>query len=207
MMLLRNFGELSERSGFGGRKDHAASILSDFDVTLTEALEFTAAFTPEAFPQLTQHLDPALIEEALLATGTATIRRRRLPADRVVWLVLAMALLRDWPIAEVARRLELALPAPDGNLTVASSALTQARTRLGAKPMEWLFLRTGEAWAGAAPTATGGRILRCTPSTGRPCELLTASRTGSTSAAIAPAVTTVGATNGSVDIRLPASSS
>ncbi len=132
------------------REDHAASILSDFDVTLTEALEFTADFTPEAFPQLTQHLDPVLIEEGLLTTGTATIRRRRLPADRVVWLVLAMALLRDWPIEEVARRLELALPAPDGSLTVASSALTQARTRLGADPMEWLFLRTGEEWAGGS---------------------------------------------------------
>jgi hypothetical protein len=131
-------------------EDHAAPILSDFDVTLTEALEFTAALTPEAFPRLTQHLDPRLVEEALLATGTATIRRRRLPADRTVWLILGMALLRDWPITEVARRLEIALPALDGSLTVASSALTQARTRLGADPMEWLFLRAAEEWAGGS---------------------------------------------------------
>ena len=124
--------------------------MSDFDATLTEALEFTAAFTPEAFPTLAQHLDPLWVEEALLATGTATIRRRRLPADRTVWLVLAMALLRDWPITEVARQLDLALPARDGSRTVASSALTQARNRLGSDPMEWLFLRTGEEWAGAS---------------------------------------------------------
>lgn len=124
--------------------------MKDFDETLTEALEFTAAFTPEAFPNLVKHLDPAWVEEGLLATGTATIRRRRLPADRTVWLVLGMALLRDLPITEVARQLELALPGVDGSLTVASSALTQARTRLGAEPMEWLFLRSGEEWANAS---------------------------------------------------------
>ena len=108
--------------------------MSDFDATLTEALEFTATFTPEAFPTLVKQLDPVWVEEALLATGTATIRRRRLPAGRTVWLILAMALLRDWPITEVARQLELALPARDGSRTVASSPLTQARNRLGSDP-------------------------------------------------------------------------
>ena len=127
--------------------DQAASILDDFEDTLTEALEFTAAFTPESFPNLVKHLDPAWVEESLLATGTATIRRRRLPADRTVWLMLGMALLRDLPITEVARQLEVALPGADGSRTVASSALSQARARLGADPMEWLFLRSGEEWA------------------------------------------------------------
>jgi hypothetical protein len=124
--------------------------VSDFKETLTEALELTASFTPEAFPKLAQHLDPIVVEEALLATGTATIRRRRLPADRTVWLVIAMALLRDWPISEVVRQLELALPAADGSRTVASSAITQARARLGADPIEWLFLRSSETWANAS---------------------------------------------------------
>lgn len=118
--------------------------------TFTEALEFTSAFTLASLPNLIQHLDPAWIEEALLATGTATIRRRRLPAERTVWLMLGMALMRDLPITEVARQLEVALPGADGSKTVASSALTQARTRLGADPMEWLFLRTSEEWADAS---------------------------------------------------------
>ena len=121
--------------------------MQDFDTTLTEALEYTAAFTPEAFPQLTQHLDPAWVEEALLATGTATVRRRRLPADRTVWLMLGMAVLRDWPVTEVARQLELVLPAADGSRTVAPSALPQARQRVGAAPLEWLFVRSGAEWA------------------------------------------------------------
>lgn len=122
--------------------------MPDFYESFTEALEFTAAFTPEAFPNLLRHLDCDLIDEALQCTGTATLRRRRLPAERTVWLMLGMALMRDVPIVEVARRLELALPAGDGTQTVAPSAVTQARVRLGAEPMEWLFLRTSETWAG-----------------------------------------------------------
>jgi hypothetical protein len=123
--------------------------VNEFQESLTEALEFTATFTPEAFPRLSQHLDPAWIDEALETTGTATIRRRRLPAERTVWLMLGMAVLRDLPISEVAIQLEVALPGRDGNLTVTSSALTQARTRLGAEPMEALFQRSADTWAGA----------------------------------------------------------
>ena len=115
--------------------------------TFTEALEFTSDLTPHSFPNLTKHLDPVWIEEALLSTGTATIRRRRLPAEQTVWLILGMALLRDMPVTAVAQQLDIALPATDGSRTVASSALTQARSRLGPEPMEWLFLRSAEEWA------------------------------------------------------------
>ena len=115
--------------------------------TFTEALEFTSEFTPRGFPKFVAHLDAAWIEEALLSTGTATIRKRRLPAQQTVWLVLGMGVMRDLPITTVAEQLDIALPAADGSRTVASSALTQARVRLGAEPMEWLFLRSAEEWA------------------------------------------------------------
>lgn len=115
--------------------------------TFTEALEFTSEFTPRTWPNLTKHLDPVWVEEALAATGTATIRRRRLPAERTVWLMLGMAVMRDLPISAVAKQLGIALPAADGSRTVAASALVQARARLGADPMEWLFLRTSSEWA------------------------------------------------------------
>lgn len=115
--------------------------------TFTEALEFTSEFTPRAFPNLIKHLEPTWVEEALMSTGTATMRRRRIPAEQAVWLMVGMAVMRDQPITAVARQLEIALPAADGTRTVASSALTQARARLGAEPMEWLFLRSAEEWA------------------------------------------------------------
>jgi hypothetical protein len=115
--------------------------------TFAEALEFTSDFTARAWPNVIKHFDPVLIEEALAATGTATIRKRRLPAERTVWLMLGMSVMRDLPISAVARQLDIALPAADGTRTVASSALSQARARLGPEPMEWLYLRTAEEWA------------------------------------------------------------
>jgi hypothetical protein len=122
-------------------------LVAPVQETFTEALEFTSEFTPRSFPNLIKHLEPTWVEEALVSTGTATIRRRRVPAEQTVWLLLGMALMRDLPITEVARQLDIALPDRDGTRTVASSALTQARARLGAEPMEWLFLRSAEEWA------------------------------------------------------------
>jgi len=121
--------------------------VSELDVCLSEALAYTASVTPGVYTTFQQHLDPAWIEEALATTGAATLRKRRLPAEQVVWLVVGMALVRDRAIKDVVRQLDLALPARDGQRTVASSAVTQARHRLGAEPLEWLFERTAIEWA------------------------------------------------------------
>jgi hypothetical protein len=45
--------------------------------------------------------DPEWVEEALRATETETVRRRRLPAEQVVWLVLGMGIYRNKPITEI----------------------------------------------------------------------------------------------------------
>ena len=105
---------------------------------------------PEALDTFRRGLDPRWIEEALKATGTATLRKRRLPAEQVVWLVLGMALVRDRPIAEVVTHLDLALPGAGGTPVVAPSAVAQARSRLGPDPLEWLFNKSAETWAHAS---------------------------------------------------------
>jgi hypothetical protein len=56
----------------------------------------------------------------------------------VVWLVLGMALFKDRSITDVVNKLDLALPG-SGNVTVAPSAISQARARLGQEPVCWLF--------------------------------------------------------------------
>jgi hypothetical protein len=108
-----------------------------FDVVGTQ-------FLPEDFQRFRQQVDPAWVEEALLATGSASIRRRRLPAELVVWLVVGMALLRNEAMLRVAAL--LGLVADDGDLP-AKSGLTQARQRLGPEPMAYLFATTAERWA------------------------------------------------------------
>ena len=104
---------------------------------------------PESFDDLRRHIDPDWVRQALEATGTATLRRRRLPAEQVVWLVLGMALLRDRSITQVADSLDLALAAQRGP-TAAPSAISQARGRLGEEPMAWLFNTCAQHWAHAS---------------------------------------------------------
>lgn len=103
----------------------------------------------ELLPKFVASLDPDWIEEALTATGTATIRRRRLPAEQVVWLVIGMCLFRDLSMRELVATLDLALPGTRG-VRVAPSSIVQARERLGEEPLRWLFERTAEVWAHAS---------------------------------------------------------
>jgi hypothetical protein len=112
---------------------------------LAEAFECVAEIIPSELRRFQDHIDPIWIEEALEATGTATVRRRRLPADQVVWMVLGMGLLRDDAIERVVDSLDLALPGRGG--LVAKSAIAQARQRLGDEPLAYLFATTAAAWA------------------------------------------------------------
>lgn len=103
----------------------------------------------ELLPKFVASLNPEWIEDALAATGTATIRRRRLPAEQVVWLVIGMCLFRDQSMIALVDTLDLALPGRRG-VRVAPSSIVQARERLGDEPMRWLFERTAETWAHAS---------------------------------------------------------
>lgn len=99
---------------------------------------------PESFTNFHRNLPDELILQALAETGTASIRRRRLPAEQVVWLIIGMALMRDQSIVQVVDRLQLTLP---GKNPVAASTVAEARARLGNAPLEWLFVTTADTWA------------------------------------------------------------
>lgn len=114
---------------------------------LEGALHYTAVrATPDSFENFTRHIDPVQIEEALAATGVATLRRRRLPAVQVLWIVLGMALFRNRAIERVVASLDLCLPSSRGRL-VAKSAIAEARQRLGEEPLGYLFHVTGAEWS------------------------------------------------------------
>lgn len=114
---------------------------------LGSALKCVSAFPPpDNLSQFARDIPSEWIERSLAATGVATVRKRRLPAEQVPWLVIGMALFRDRPIADVVSKLDLALPSPVSP-TVARSAVVQARDRLGESPMASLFIRTADQWA------------------------------------------------------------
>lgn len=76
---------------------------------LAEALLAAGTGRAEAsFALFAQTLNPEWIDAARRATGTASVRRRKLPADYVVWLVIGMGWLRDRSIEDVVRHLNLA---------------------------------------------------------------------------------------------------
>jgi hypothetical protein len=121
------------------------------------------------FAILSSAIEPQWIAQALAATGTATIRRRKLPAEQVIWLVIALSLFRRQSIPEVVVHLDLVLP-NDINPNIANSALTQARQRLGEEPLAQLFSlcatawdtrhQLGQSWRGLARYAIDGTTLR-----------------------------------------------
>lgn len=118
------------------------SLLQD---TLNETL---AALPVDGMSELGSLIDPAWIKQALSATGKASIRRRKLPADHAVWLVIGLALFRHMPLWQVVQEMALTLDGQD--LPVPSSSV-QARQRLGAEPLAHLFGLLADAWGRANP--------------------------------------------------------
>ena len=122
-------------------------------MSLNRALCWLSEDEPD-ITTFTKSLKPEWIEQALSATGTATVRSRKLPAEKVVWLVIGMALFTDRSIKKVLEHLKLAMSS-----TMAASALTQARSRLTASPLRWLFERVALAWSRSHETLWRGLSL------------------------------------------------
>lgn len=111
-----------------------------------DALHFLAnGLESPDWRRLGQHLPYDWIEEAVVCTHTVSIRHRRLPAEQVVWLIIALAMYRHKSIGEVLDDLGLALPDAQTPF-VSKSAAAQARQRLGSEPLQWLFERSAGAW-------------------------------------------------------------
>lgn len=102
---------------------------------------------------LTRLVHRDLVDEVLADTGRTERRRRLLPARVVVYFVLAMTLFFDDAYEEVMRKLVEGLRflrSWDEDWQVpTSSALCQARARLGAQPLRELYERVARPLAGA----------------------------------------------------------
>jgi hypothetical protein len=106
---------------------------------------------------LTTTIPADLVDAVLAETGRQSQRRRQLPARLVVYYVLALALYAQASYGEVLRCLLegvrwLHLGGVDPALAT-KSAITRARSRLGVIPLERLFQRLAQPFAG--PGAPG----------------------------------------------------
>jgi len=119
--------------------------------TITTTIRVASGvLAPGHLGELTQIVPFEMVDAALAATGTIQARTRLLPARVVVYLLLAGCLFAELGYQQVWRKLTAGLAA----MPVASpspAALSQARRRLSAKPLRWLFdLLRGAATVGAA---------------------------------------------------------
>jgi len=117
---------------------------------ISDVLATMERFPVENFGGLSKWLDETWLEEGLHATGTSTLRKRRLPAWQVLWLLLGMSMMSGRSVKDAAAHLEVALPRRGAKKEVAPSALVQARQRIGADVVSYVFHRAAEVWGQAA---------------------------------------------------------
>ncbi len=113
----------------------------------------------ESFELFSRTLDMEWVKAALDACGTATVRRRKMPAEFAVWMVIGMALLRDRSIDEVVHHLSLVLPQAGLPGRISHSSACEARTRIGCGALAWLFIHSANKWAQASADALRWRGL------------------------------------------------
>ncbi|MFD4561434.1 transposase domain-containing protein [Streptomyces sp. NPDC058469] len=95
-------------------------------------------FAPGHLGELTQIVPFEIVDAALAETGAVQQGLRKISAWVVVYLLLAAALFEDCGYLAVWRKLTAALEAiPVAKIT--GTALWDARTRLGVRPMRALF--------------------------------------------------------------------
>jgi Insertion element 4 transposase N-terminal len=100
-----------------------------------------------------------VVDDVIRETGKREERSRLLPAHVVVYYVLALNLFFGEDYEEVMRQLANGLRFLGnwrGHWTVpTTSAISQARARLGEAPLKLLFARIAVRWPGPAPAARG----------------------------------------------------
>ncbi|MGL5039818.1 MAG: IS4 family transposase [Aeromonas sp.] len=111
---------------------------------IAQALDFLHASNAAQFESLSDLIPPALITSLLNEEGVATLRRRRMPMERLVWAIIGMAIFRNVPMTQLVNQLDILLPGD--RPFVAPSAFLQARQKFGDKSIERLFHETASLW-------------------------------------------------------------
>jgi hypothetical protein len=131
------------------------------------ATTFDACNTFHTFEKYAEILSPELIEQGFAQAGVATIRKRRLSLETVLWSIIGMSLFRQRSVWDISTQMDIMLP--DKKPLVAPSAIVQARQRLGAEAVKQVFLAMAkqsyrrdkfETWSGLNILALDGVVWR-----------------------------------------------
>lgn len=111
---------------------------------LSEALARTSINRLTEFSSLSDVLEPDVIQSCLDSNGVATLRKRKLPMDAMVWAVIGMSLFRTESVRQLINKLDILLPQEVDY--VARSAVTQARKKLGSDVVRDVFQQSANTW-------------------------------------------------------------
>lgn len=111
---------------------------------LSEALARTSINRRTEFSSLSDVLELAVIQSCLDSNGVATLRKRKLPMDAMVWAVIGMSLFRTESVRQLINKLDIVLPQEVDY--VARSAVTQARKKLGSDVVCDVFHKSAHTW-------------------------------------------------------------
>lgn len=111
---------------------------------IDQALDFIHACPPGKFESLSDLLSPELVQACLAETGSVSLRRRRMPMERVLWAIIGMSLFRHVPMAQLANQLDILLPGD--RPFVVPSAFIQARQKLADQAVRQVFQQTATLW-------------------------------------------------------------
>lgn len=104
-------------------------------------------YAPGHLGELTQVIDPVLVDAIVEETGAREQRTRLLPARVMVYFTLALALFEHSSYQATWSKLTAGLPAP-ATASPRTSSLTRARRRLGTAPLHRLFTTVAGPVAG-----------------------------------------------------------
>lgn len=116
---------------------------------LESALVATFSALPDQLARtIRDRIDPAWIEQALQKGEGISVRRRKMPADVVVWMVLGACLFAGMSFVEVLKSFGLVPLTKRGNpqSLPTSGAITRARERVGGETLAALFRIATGAW-------------------------------------------------------------
>ena len=91
------------------------------------AVAFNSCGSFHTFEKYAELLSPQLIQQGFEQAGVATIRKRRLPLETVLWSIIGMSLYHQKSVWVIATQMDIMLP--DKKPLVAPSALVKARKK------------------------------------------------------------------------------
>lgn len=111
---------------------------------LSQALGIINLTAPEEVQSLADLLPHDLIQQAFSMTDTVTLRKRKLPLESMVWLVIGMAIFNNKPLSHIVNLMDI-VDRTGRSFTAPSSVIAHRKT-LGEDAIRELFNLTQQHW-------------------------------------------------------------